>query len=254
MLRALTARSSFATRALARPIVAKFDTRGLKTSPALRNAAATNNDDLAPPSIIEKYGSLPFWGGLATIVITKEVFIIDAEFLLACEVGAFALAAYVMAGDSFEKYSQAEDDAKAKQFNQANDFALEMLNQYKMVQQVNQAKPEVLRQYVGQLKDATVAYAAYQTVVPQHAARKSVLAALEAIKVKEEHAASMAWQAEVDDIVAAVSEGVVNADAKTKQQMLDLAIANMGIEIKDSTPEQDPVKRLFLAQFPDEEA
>lgn len=246
--RAVSVRSSLAARSLltsARPAVVGVQSKGFKTSPALQNTTSAPG----PNSIIEKYGAVPFFGALAAVAITKEVFIIDAEFLLACEVGAFATTCYVLAGDSFNKMAEEEDAQKSKQFTEANDFALEMLGQYKMVQQVNQAKPEVLKQYLGELKASQVAHAAYQTVVPKHAARKSALAALEQIRSKELHEASMAWQAEVDAAVANVTKAIEGGDAKLKTQMLDLAIANLGDKITDSKPEADPVKRLFMEQF-----
>jgi hypothetical protein len=249
--RALSVRSSLAARSLftsARPAVAlqsKLETRGFKTSPALQNA----NSALEPTGVIQKYGSLPFWGALAAVAVTKEVLIIDAEFLLACEVGAFALSMYVLAGDSFNKFAEEDDAQQTKQFTEASDFALEMLGQYKMMQQVNQAKPEVLKEYLGEFKAATAAHAKYQTVLPKHAARKAALATLEGIRNKELHEASMAWQATVDTAVANVTAAIEKGDDKLKKQLLDLAILNLGDTIVASTPAQDPVKRLFIEQF-----
>lgn len=224
--RALSVRSNLLARSLftspkftgIAALPTKFEAvRNFNSSSALKNAAAADaSKEVAPgPSeIIDKYGAVTFWGMVATIAISKEVFIIDAEFLLAMEIGAFALATYVMAGNSVQDWAAETTADEDKKFNEANDFMLTMLNQYKTVQQLNQSKPAVLEQYLGEYKDTIKAYAAYETVVPQHAARASVIASLEALQAKEEHAAAEEWANSITLAVANVTSAFEDAGNK----------------------------------------
>lgn len=263
--RSLSVRSSLLARSLfttpkVSGIVAlpsKFEAvRNFNSSSALKNAAAADaskEEHPGPSAIIDKYGALTFWGMVATIAVTKEVFILDAEFLLALEIGAFATTTYVMAGNTVQDWAKETTAEEEKKFNEANDFMLTMLDQYKAVQQMNQSKPEVLEQYLGEFKDTVKAYAAYETVLPQHAARAKVIATLEGLQAKEEHAAAEEWANAVNKAVANVT-GAFEDEKNTslQKETLDAAIGAIGFE--DVGEDQlDPVKRLFIAEFGESE-
>lgn len=212
-----------------------------------KNAAApVTHETEGPTNVIQKWGAPTFWGAFAAILVSKEIFILDAEFLLSAEIGLFALTGYVLTGDTFEKWSEAQDKEKVDKFNDANDFMIEMFNQYKTVQSVSQNKPEVMEAYLAAYKAALVDNAAFQTAKPKHAARASVLSALEAIKAREEHAAAMEWQNAVESAVANV-RSAFDTDAKLNDEALNLAIQNLGTD--PSADQVDPVKRLFMDQF-----
>lgn len=233
--------------------------RAFHNTPALKDAAKPAEAKQFPPGIvaedgiIAKYGTIPFFGMAAAILVTKEVFILDAEWLLAMETAAFAMTGYVLIGDSINKYCEKEDEAKTAQFNAANDFLKTMLDQYKTVLMTAQHKPEVLKEYLGEYKAAAQSYAAYETVVPRHKARAAVLATLEQIRSKEQHQASLEWQRKVDDAVANVTKAFQSGDEKLNQEMLTLAINSFGFDKPTTTEANDPVKRLFAQQFQDEE-
>jgi hypothetical protein len=210
---------------------------------------AEENGDVA--DLINKYGKSTFWGMFAAILVSKEVFIIDAEFMLACEIGAFVLTGYVLTGDTLNKMSEEQDKATVAKFEAANDFMIEMFTQYKMVNSTLQNKPAVMKQYAEEYKSAIEAHAAYQTIKPAHAARASVLAALESIKVKEEHATAMAWQEAVDAATANVT-AAFEGDKKLEDEMFTLAVQNLGFSQPDTTEQNDPVKRLFMKEFQEE--
>lgn len=227
-------------------------TRSFNSSPLLKQAAApaaasTSAD--GPGAVVQKYGAYTFWGMVASILVTKEVFIIDAEWLLSMEIGAFVATGYVLTGDQINKMSEDMDKEKTDKFNAANDFMLELFNQYKLVQGVAGDKPAVLESYLKEYKEAIVAHAAYQTVLPRHKARAAALASLEQIKAKEEHAASMEWQATVDKACANVNAAFAKGDKKLNDQMLQLAISNMGFSAPTTDEKNDPVKALFMKEF-----
>jgi len=252
--RLLSARtSSLASRSLIQPrllAAAPSFNRTFKTTPTLQNTAApVAKADPGPVDIIDKYGATTFWGMVAAIAVSKEMFILDAEFLLSLEIGAFVMTGYVLTGDTINKMSE-EWDAKTKEkFDGANDFMVEMFNQYKMVQSTVQHKPAVLKNYAKEYEAAVTAHAAYLTVKPKHDARAQVLAALEQLKAKEEHEIAMAWQHEVDAAVDNVTKAFSAGDAKLTEQSLELAISGLGFSQPTTNEANDPVKRLFMEQF-----
>jgi len=228
--------------------------RSFMSSQHLRNAvpAAAASKASEYPTIseaIEKYGAGTFWGMFAAIIVSKEVFILDAEFMLACEIAAFVVTGYVLTGDTITKMSEDQDKATTDRFMQANDFMIEMFNQYKMINSTLQNKPAVMKQYAQEYQTAIEAHAAYQTIKPAHAARASVIAALESIKVKEEHANAMAWQEAVDKAVANVNAAFEKGDKKLSDEMFDLAVKNLGFSAVQTTEKEDPVKRLYMKEF-----
>lgn len=227
--------------------------RSLRAMPTLQrhfSTPAVASSDNSPQDAITKYGSTAFWGALAAILVSKEVYIINAETLLAAEIIAFVGTAYVLTGDTIDKMSREQDQKKTDQFADANDFMLEMFNQYKTTEASAQNTPAVLEEYLKEYKEAVVQHAAHETVVPQHAARASVLATLEGIKNREQHAAAMEWQEHIDRAMANVNKNF-RSDQKVQMATLDLAISNLG---QDPSPDQkDPVKDLILNEFPDEE-
>lgn len=257
--------SSIAARSLTRfaaiPSVRTEEfNRSFNSSAPLRQApaAAVEGSGAAvegsgPKSIVDSYGFYTFWGSIAAIAVSKEIFIIDAEFLLSMEIGAFALTSYVLAGDTINKMSEEMDKAKTDKFAEVNDFMLTMLDQYKMVQQTAQDKPAVMDQYLQEYKDSCVAHAKYQTVLPQHAARAQVLAALDQVKNREAHAAAAEWAQSVENAVDNVRTAFEANDAKLQGEMLELAISNMGPTVFTTTEKNDPVKRLFMQQFTDDQ-
>lgn len=218
----------------------------LKNTPAA--AAPTAVADMDPLDIIQKYGSTTFLGCFAAILVSKEMFILDAEFLLSCEVGLFALTGYVLTGDTLEKMSEEQDKAQVDTFNDANDFMLEMINQYKSVQETSKNKPAVMQQYLESYKASLVAQAAAQTLAPQHDARAAVLSTLDGIRAREEHAAAMEWQSTVDDAVAKVTAAfTAEGNDALLDSCLTTAIDNLGSD--PSADSVDPVKQLFMDQF-----
>lgn len=258
--RALSVRSSLVARSLftspkviGAALPSKFqDCRNFNSSSALKNAAAANvskEEHPGPAAIIDKYGALTFWGMVATIAVTKEVFIIDAEFLLAMEIGAFATTAYVLTGNQVQDWAAETTKEEDTKFNEANDFMLTMLDQYKTVQQLNQGKPAVLEAYLGEFKDTTKAHAVYETVLPQHTARAKVLATLESLRAKEEHAAAAEWANSINQAVVNVTSAFEDQkNTALQQETLDAAIGAIGFE--DSGGDKiDPVKKLFVAEF-----
>lgn len=249
MLSRLAARTiaprALSVRAFTRSSILR-DSKPTTPTPTATPTPAPAVEAVGPAAALAKYGTLGFWGGLAAILVTKEVFILNAEFLLSLEIAAFAGTAYVLTGDTIDKMSREMDQKKTEQFEGANEFLLEMINQYKTVQLAAQNKPEVVEQYLTEYKRSIEAHAAYQTVLPQHAARASVITTLESMKTREEHAAAMLWDETVVDMVESV-ENSFRAKADLRNSALEEAINNIG-----TSPDPEavgPVKEAFMSEF-----
>jgi hypothetical protein len=226
--------------------------RSFNSSTVLQNATAGSlkqEDD----SVIAKYGTIPFFGMLATILVSKEIYIIDAEWLLSMEIVLFVTAGYVMTGDTIDKYCQAEDEKKLNTFNDQNDLMLAICDQYKRENMVAQDKPDVMRQYLAEHEESVKQFAAYEAAVPRHAARAKLLQTLEQIHQKEKSAADEEWKKAIEDAVTNVRAAFEDGADRVKlsDEAFTLAIKCMG-EHPDTTPEEDPVKRLFMKQFPED--
>lgn len=249
--RSLSQRSGLAARALfnsSRPINAVMPSF-TKAQRSFSATPATNETADGPKAIIDKYGAVSFWGMLGAILVTKEIYVIDAETLLACQILSVAGTFYVLTGDSVNKWSEDEDKAVTKKFHEANDFMLDMFKNYKDTQVSIQDKPAVCADYLTEFKEAITENAAYKTVLPKHAARASVLAALESIANKEQAAASEAWKNTVSSIVANVETAFEAENPKLETEMLDLAVASLGFTKPSTSVENDPVKRMFVDEF-----
>lgn len=229
----------------------------LKAAPALTrdfhvSSVKSSDCKAAAPveeeGIVAKYGTIPFFGMVAAIAISKEIYIIDAEWLLAMTTGVFCLGGYVTIGDSMNKYVNAENEQKTATFEAANDFAIELFGTYKASQASLLHKPSVLRQYAEEYKAAAEQHAAYRTVLPKHAARAKVLAALQNIQKAEEMAAAAEWTTEVNAAVLGVTNAFLNDKGALADEMIEQAIANLGFT-DTADPKADPVARLFAQQL-----
>jgi len=227
--------------------------RDVHSSPALKNTATLGKaEEKEPESLIAKYGSIPFFGMFATVLVTKELYLIDAEFLLGLETILFFTTLYVGIGDTHQKWCDAEDAKVIKQFEESHDFVLENVHQYKLKQEALLNKPAVMEEYLKEYETSVKAHAAFKTVLPKHEARAKLLATLQSIKTKEDLASAAEWQETVDKAVGNVAAALSKADAKLKEELIESAIKCMNMsetEVEPLAVETDPVKKLFLAQF-----
>merc|ERR1712070_167407 len=92
--------------------------RFLHSHTPLSSAAATaveeKPEDSTVMATIEKYGLFPFLSLGAITILSKEMFVVDAEFLLATDIALFVGVCYVGVGDQMNKYfeNQIEDEQK----------------------------------------------------------------------------------------------------------------------------------------------
>lgn len=237
----------FATRALRRlPLrpaaVGLSNHRYVHTTPVKAQAApaaATTNE---PKGIIETYGALPFVTLGAAALIGKEAFILNEEFMLAVNTGAFVFTAYVAVGDGFAKMVDEYNSTTNAKFIKSVDAVLTAIQTYKDTIQRKFDEVEVMKQFISEQHSAAENMVAYSNAKVRHAAYNEMIAKLAGIKAREDAAAAAEFTALVDETVAGIRDAYEGeGGAALKAQALTFAIENIG-----KVPTGDPVSKLFI--------
>merc|ERR1712086_768766 len=85
-------------------VLAPSSLRFMHNSTSLQQApAAPVKSESVVADTIEKYGVAPFLGLGAIALLSKECFVVDAEFFLALDMCLAVFTGYVVAGDSVNK-------------------------------------------------------------------------------------------------------------------------------------------------------
>lgn len=219
--------------------------QGFKTSAIRASAGSVQHETKEEKGVIAEYGYVPFFGLAAAAMISKEVFHVDAETLLALDVVAFSLAAYIASGDMVSKMVEEDHNATLTKYNKGFDALLNSVSIYKNLLQFKFQEVDVMKELVDEQHDAAVAFCGYQNAKIRHAAYSEMVSKLEAIKAREDAEASAEITKYVDGVLADVYsafDGEKGAALRT--EALDFAIANIG----QKPTAQDPVSKLFLAR------
>lgn len=215
-------------------------------------ASTQSTEEVAPDTmteIIGKYGLVPFIGLVGATALSKEVMLLDAEFLGMLEFTAFVAIFYTAFGDKITQTMAA--NAKAGEDAMDNKWAFDVawLENYKKQMQWQIDVLELREQQATDYASAMEDFAVAQNFEVQHKARAAVHAKLTAILSSEAAAAA----AENDIATAQLIERVharfgVEGDSKLIKESLDLAISMIGAPRTTSTKD-DPVKRVFLEEM-----
>jgi hypothetical protein len=196
---------------------------------------------------LSKYGYVPFIGLTAAALISKEAYIVDAETLLALNIGSFVMTAYVALGDGLQKAVADYNASMKEKFDTASDSVLGALNTYKTVVQQKVLEVEVMKEYNTEAYNAAVSYIGYSNAKVRWAAYNEMMAKLESIKAQEEAAEaaeySLLVEGAVADVVAAFSGP---SAANLRADAMKFAIDNIGQKPK---PGADPVTKVFESTF-----
>lgn len=245
-------RSSRLLRAVrpARATNAAFRPAMLHTMTPLRNATATppaSNDKTAMEGVLEQYGLMPFLGLGAAALISKEVFVVNEEFLLAVDVCAFVFTAYTVGGDTFNKMVADSNTARKEKFDSAFDAAIAAVETYKTSQSLLSKEVDVMKEYAKEHQEACESHARFLTLKPQHDARAEVLAKLESIAAREASEESTFHKELVEDTIWNVT-----AEIEESQGIRDEIFASALAQLGSGSPlaeDKDVIKRLIMAEM-----
>lgn len=191
--------------------------------------------------IIDTYGLYPLLGLGFTALVSKEMFLLNEEFLLALDISAFVATGYVLLGDQVSAWFKSQEAARVKYWDETWDLLIEGLNVYKNGLNDKKLEVDFLKQFLKEYKEGAVAHTNYLNVKPRHAAAADVLARLEQIKNREEVVAAEAATKMIDDAVASVYATFAK-DSNLRNKSLDNAIEFIG---QKGTPKDDPVLSSF---------
>jgi len=227
--------------ALTRPFHTSKPVANLYTPEEVKGPSGTIVDT---PGIIDQYGAIPFVGLLATALVSKEVFIIDEAFLLACNTATVATVAYIGIGSGANDFFEAERTKDNNRFHDAFNAVLESINLYKSVETKKLEKVGVIRDLCTESREVNVAYLKFLDIKQRHEARKAMISKLEAIQKRESQEEAHEYQAMVTEAIEAVRASYTDAsNTALRQASLEYAIKSVG-NVTDL--ESDPVRIALL--------
>lgn len=203
---------------------------------------------LRDSSPVGQFGWLPFYGMVGTIMLSKELLLINAEFTLAAAYGAMFTALYIGLGETANKFiTNFLADEKTK-FDDLRDWQIEKMRVYKAKTQLPVDTVPVLQEMLKQQRDVNKNYLAAQNLEQRVALRQAFVDKLMQIKVQEDAAAA----AERAALVTAAVDNVYAAFEEDKGPLREAALVNaislLGTD-GSSNLADDPVKKLFVKEF-----
>jgi hypothetical protein len=181
------------------------------------------------PGVIDHYGTIPFFGLLATALITKEVFIFNEEALLALNTVTAATVGYIGIGDSLDKHFDGERAADNARFHDSFACAIEQVNLYKQIESKKLEKVGVIKDLCKESREVNEAYVKFLNLKVRHDARNAMVAKLEAIQKREAGEEAAAYQEYVTDSIEEMrARYTSDAGASLRAASLKYAIDNIG--------------------------
>lgn len=209
------------------------------------NAIALKNRD---EGVIGRFGWVPFWGMLGTIALSKEIVVVNTEFMLFCCFSSWAWVVYIGAGEMVTSaLTQSLADQKTL-FDKVTDWQVEKMKVYKAKTQVNVDTVPVLKEMLKQQREVEKHYLEAQNLEQRHIVRQAILDKLNQIKVREDAEAAKERTELIDLAVANVYKAFETDEGPLQVEALTNAISLLGTD-GSTTLEADPVKKLFVKQF-----
>jgi len=215
-----------------------------KVAEEMNQAALKRRDE----GVVGQFGWLPFYGMLGTILISKELVVLQTEFMLATAFGAWAFVAYITLGESVNNYLTGILADNKTRYDHIAAWHLAKLRVYKAKTQIEAETGSVLEEMLSSQRKVEAEYLNATNLEQRHALRQAVLDKLNQIKVREDAAAALERTQLINSAVANVYSTFEEDDGPLREEALELAISLLGTDGSTSL-EDDPVKKLFVKQF-----
>lgn len=176
--------------------------------------------------IIKEHGWYPFIGLGSAILLSKEIFMINTEFVVAADFCILTFIAYVLGADKVNAFVTEE---RAKLVDEINSVFKAEREIYKAQLDSCQAvinTPKVIAEANAAFTEANIAVAKARDLTQRATFRDSIVQRLQAIKLAEEEAANQQREAIRAKAIADVMEAIKSA--KVRASVLDEAIALVG--------------------------
>jgi hypothetical protein len=248
LMQRLTAVRSFTT---ARPVLqaatpaSKPEEKAAASSTAVAAAPASSFSE-----IVQKYGGwYPFIGLAGVIAISKEIIILNEEFLLVTNFATMFTILYLTVGDTITKAAEEQRAELHKKQDDLSDFQIEQYQAALNAHLMNVEQVDVLKRLKTEHNTLSAELLKVKALKLRHSARDAVVKKLGEIKSRE-----ASERASFKEIVGAratqyVRRQFAQAPAAVKASLVDFAIDVVEGKRKQLDAKQDPVKRLYADYF-----
>lgn len=237
-------------RCLATTADAPKDTKD--KSVAHKSDSATLALPAPEPGVIEQYGLYPFIGLAAAALVSKEIFLLGPEFLLAITLTGFFGTLYVGAGDSVAKYGEEDNAIRQKQLQAGSEYLITLLETYKSAIAASTSQADVMSQFTQEFETVVKEWHVAKAREAHIAAQKAVVNKLTSIAVQESTIEAQERGRRVEKaLTGALQE--FKTDAKLRARILDFVIPFAGAPAPKVPVAEDPIKQVFLKHWLGEE-
>jgi len=252
------AESSRAAAAVTTAGDSKSDSKSDSASSADQTPALKPTPEHTPTTfkgIIDKYGGLyPLLGLGAAVAVTKELLILNEEFLMVSNFAAVVLAGYVMFSDTVIQQHKEQVEADKKVYEEWGNLETEGYKAVIAAHKRNLAQAEAIRYVKNQYNRLIVEAQKAKVVQARVAARDALEKRLGDIAGREQAESSSKAKAVTSEATSSVKDFFRNADRQVKQQLIDNAIQLLSGGAKTIPADRDPIKQQFLKYFKEHKA
>lgn len=234
-----------------RPLLAESPKEESKPStPADSTAVAESPAPTSFGEIVQKYGGwYPFLGLAGVIAISKEIIILNEEFLMISNFATMFAVLYLTAGDAITKAAEEARMELHKKMDDVSDFQIEQVQGLLNAHKLNVEQVEVLKRLKTEHNTLSTELNRVRALKLRHQAREAVVKKLNDLKSRE-----ASERASFKEIVGARATAYVRrqfaaAPANVKASLVDFAIDVVEGKKKQLDAKADPVKKLYADYF-----
>lgn len=200
--------------------------------------------------IIDKYGGLyPLLGLGAAAAITKEFIILNEELLMVSNFAVVVLAGYVVLSDTVLNAQKDTVETDRKNVEEWGGLESDGYRAVIEAHKRNLYQADALRYVKNQFNQFVYEASKAKQVLSLIALRDSTEKKLIEIAAREQTENTSKAKQITQQATSTVRDYFKNADSKTKQQLIDNAIALLSGQTKQIQADRDPVKQAFLRFF-----
>ena len=200
--------------------------------------------------VVQKYGGwYPFIGLAGVIAISKEIIILNEEFLLVTNFATMFTILYLTVGDTITKAAEEQRAEMHKKHDDMSDFQIEQIHTLLQAHQMNVEQVEVLKKLKTEHNTLSAESNRVKALKLRHQAREAVVKKLSELKSREASERASFKETVGARATAYVRKQFVNAPANVKAQLIDFAISVVEGKQKQIDSKQDPLKKLYSDYF-----
>lgn len=175
--------------------------------------------------LINHYGAWPFLGSVALLAVSNEYLLMNEEFLLATNFSAFALTAYVFAGDALNTAVKEENDELISQAEKMQNLELVTLEKMIESRMVMKFKAPMLKEVAQAVVESDKKSATAHNLSLRHQYVADIKAMLDAKLSSERAVAAEQLGKDVENEIAFMVDSFKKADQQQKDAYIKYRMA-----------------------------